>query len=75
MSRRYWFARSSRIDKVSWLLKNQKLWEGWQDIGDPRKRKIFEAMLKDGLVSEKTYWKDLNLIGLIREARRLRREK
>jgi len=31
-------------------------------------------MVKEGLVSEKTYWRDLNLTRLINEARILRRD-
>lgn len=74
MPRKYWYTRSSREDKLSWLLKNQSLWEGWEDIGDHRKRDVVEKMRKDGLLSEKTNWQDVNLTSLIGEARRLRRE-
>lgn len=77
MPRKYWYTRSSREDKISWLLKNQNLWEGWSYCGpfyDPRKKSIVDAMKKEGLFSEKTGWKDIDLDGLIREARKIRRE-
>jgi hypothetical protein len=72
MSSKYWHTKSSRRDKITWLLNHQHLWEGWQDIGDPRKRGIFDQMVKDGLVSKNTYWRDLNLTRLINDTRRLR---
>lgn len=73
MSRKYWHTKSTRGDKIQWLLNNQSLWEGWEDLGDSRKRPIVEKMRSDGLVSESTYWKDVNLTRLIGEARTLRR--
>lgn len=74
MSSRYWHQKSNRTNKIDWLLNHQSLWEGWHDLGDPRQREIFDAMVKDGLVSEKTYWKDISLTKLIQEAREIRRK-
>lgn len=75
MGKRYWYTKSSRGDKIAWLLNHQKLWKGWVEAPfvDERKRDIVEKMRKDGLISETTYWKDVNVTGLIHEARKLRR--
>jgi hypothetical protein len=73
MTKRIWHTKSTRQEKVLWLLKHQNMWEGWKDKGDPRQRDIFDAMVRDGLLSEKTYWKDPNFTSLIYEARRVRR--
>jgi len=74
MGKGIWHTKSTRHDKLTWLLNHQDLWEGWEELGDPRKREIFDLMVKEGLVSEKTYWRDLNLTRLINEARILRRD-
>jgi hypothetical protein len=75
MANRYWHHKSTKADKIQWLLNHQELWVGWNDIGDPRHREIFNEMVKDGLLSEKSYWRDLSLTKLIYEARKIRREK
>lgn len=75
MSNRIWYQKSSRQNKIDWLLKNQNLWEGWADCFDPRKRSIVEKMREEGLISDKTYWPDDSLTSLINEARKKRREK
>jgi hypothetical protein len=74
MSSRYWHTKSTRADKLTWLLNNQHLWEGWADIGDPRQKDLVMAMKREGLVSSKTNWSDINLTSLITEARKIRRE-
>jgi hypothetical protein len=51
------------------------MWEGWGEVGDPRQKEIVEAMVRDGLVSEKTYYQDVNLTSLIIKAREVRRRK
>ena len=68
--------RQARID---WLLAHPEMWQGWvadSEGGDTRKRKreIVEAMRRDGVISETTYWVDVQLTNLIKDARRQKRE-
>ena len=59
--------------KIKWLLANQKQWEGYKELGDPRHQSIIKAMKDAGIVAATTYWKDVNLHDLIIEARQWRR--
>ena len=74
MGKNHWHTKSTRQDKLEWLLNHQHLWEGWEDYSDNRKRDVVEKMRSDGLVSEKTNWTDVNMTRLVREARKLRRD-
>lgn len=67
--------KSTREDKLTWLLNHQPLWDGWMTDSDPRKRSLVEKMREEGLISKTTWWRDLNLTRLIGQARKVRREK
>lgn len=73
-NRKVWFRKSTRAEKIAWLLKNQKLWDGFS-VADPRWQGIVEKMREDGLISASTYWKDVNIHNLVVDARTLRRNK
>jgi len=67
---------ASRQEKIDWLLNNQHLWEGWTYAvagHDTRKKPIVQAMKRAGLISKATYWPDVSLDNLIRDARKQRR--
>lgn len=55
---------STYDEKLQWLRANRGLWKNYERH-DARKRLIFEAMRRANLVSRTTYWKDVNLLGLI----------
>lgn len=59
-----------RLERVKWLIRHKGMWEGWLDRNDPRARGIVEAMRKDGVVAQTTYWPDVQLTNLIHDARR-----
>jgi len=70
-----------RAKRVKWLLNNPHLWTGFPDskryvidngYQQNRWRSIVILMKEMGLVSEKTYWRDVNLVNLVAEARILR---
>lgn len=68
--------KSSQRAKINWLLKNQKLWEGWprgSDGSDPRHKEIVVRMKDAGLISQSTYYCDVTIDSLIKEARKQRR--
>lgn len=68
--------RSTKLTKVYWLLDRETMWEGWPrgaHGADARHCEIVDAMKKDGLVSPKTNFADINLTNLIIEARWIRR--
>lgn len=56
---------SSYDDKMQWLRDHRDLWEHYQP-NDARKHTIVVAMRNAGLVSEHTYWKDVNVLGLVK---------
>lgn len=58
---------SSRTAKVVWLHHNVELWDNYK-ANDARKRSIVGAMKDAGLVSINTFWKDVNLLGLVKSA-------
>lgn len=75
--------RAERDARVRWLAVNKKLWEGFPDNASHtfndeywgnRRFKIVEAMREAKLIAPTTYWKDVNLIHLIIDARKLLRK-
>jgi hypothetical protein len=74
MGSRVWFRKSTRAEKIEWLIKNSDLWYGFT-IADPRWQGIVEKMREEGLVAHSTYWKDVQIWNLIVEARKVRRNK
>lgn len=66
--------RTTRAEKIQWLLLNQKLWERFPRPGINHSFLIFTAMQQDGLYSVSTRWTDADITGLISDARKQRRE-
>lgn len=68
-------ARTSRAQRVAWLLAHQDLWVGYSHTIDNHvpKRPIIEAMRADGLYAPSTVWLDIDLDAIINLARQQRR--
>jgi len=67
-------SRSTRQQKIAFLRENPNLWEGIEfERRNATKsiqwRRLYEALVKAGLVSERTNHVDINIPRLIREAR------
>lgn len=65
----------ARTARVLWLVQHRELWEGWlldRDYDSPqwdaKKRQVVEAMIKDGMLSPKTYWRDVRLRPMLKSA-------
>jgi hypothetical protein len=68
--------KSTRIEKIEWLLAHQELWERFSADRlpmDARWKSIVEKMREAGLVSWNTRWQDVNVRNLIIDARTIRR--
>jgi hypothetical protein len=74
--------KSSRQEKVGWLLAHAGQWCGfpyqWVDM-EPQHRELATAIAKqmraEGLFSPKTRLLDIDIFGMIQEARLLRRQR
>ena len=74
--------------RLAWLLNHQSIWEGFPQekseflpvVFNPSGEKwlfkwryLVEEMRKEGLIAKSTYWADVNIVGMINKARKLRR--
>lgn len=66
---------ATRKDRIDWLLGNQHEWEGYPKIKETRTKSLIEKMKIAKVLSNKTNWYDVNLPNLIRDARRVRRNR
>lgn len=74
---------STKKERIAWIAARPEMWAGMPTYdtqartGDywSRKAAIVEAMKADGLLSQKTGVVDVDVLGLIREARKQRRER
>ncbi len=73
---------STRGERIAWLLKHQKLWQGCPaELTDQETRNqaaqieknLCSKMKAAKLLSPHTYWPDCHIFQLIQEARRIRR--
>jgi hypothetical protein len=64
---------ADRQRKIDWLLKNQNLWSGFYDIDNHRAKRIILHMKEAGVISRKTYWRDVRLYDMMQQAREQRR--
>jgi hypothetical protein len=64
-----------RQARVEWLAAHKSLWEDWLERNDPRARSVVEAMRRDGVIAQTTYWPDVQLTNLINDARNMLRKK
>jgi hypothetical protein len=67
--------RPPQQQRVDWLLQHPDLWAEWsEDAPDavlrPVKRRLVEAMKRDGVLAASTYWVDVQMGKLVAEARR-----
>ena len=71
--------RLKRIERIKWLMRNRKLWNGFPDskqylLDQPERVlqwKVIVGLMKSaGVLSRKTYWMDVGLVKLIAKARR-----
>lgn len=60
---------ATRQQRVTWLVGHPELWRGWEGTWDRRAAMIVEAMKRDGMVSGTTSWVEVDVTGLIDEAR------
>lgn len=71
-------AKVTRTERVEWMLANQTLWDRYGGMLSQRvvdRRQIVEKMKNDGVIATSTYWRDVDVEGLIAVARRLRAER
>lgn len=70
-------ARSTKTQKIAWLIEHQDLWIGYPRPGRPHHLRhhdiIFRAMKKAGLYAPQVVAAEADLADLINTARRLRR--
>lgn len=65
--------KSSRWQKVMWLLAHQPVWEGFPSYQHDSED-VFYAMQAAGLYSKHTVWTHADIHGLVSWARKFRRE-
>lgn len=68
--------RSTRRQKIDWLLNNQSVWEGFpgEDWKTKGPKEVFSAMQKSGLYSDRCHWTHADIHSLVSDARKERRE-
>lgn len=72
MGRNWAQQQEAREKKIQWLVDHYDLWNSWSVFDETTKkeqRRLVEGMRDAGLISKSTYWLDINLVRLIREAR------
>lgn len=58
-----------RREYREWFIANPTIWEGWNPEVPETSKRIIRAMKRAGLLSETTYWKDVNIASIVAEVR------
>ncbi len=74
--------KAGRPARIEWLREHESLWrpllradEDWvHDPPEELKRALVEGMRKDGLVARTTYWKDVQILHMLADLVRERRD-